>query len=139
MEGLYDIFRGSERIGKAEVTRHGLYYRFRCCCNLTGEVIYRIVVQCADATENLGIPLPCADAFVLDKRIPANRFSTETPMFFAVPRHPKRRDDWIPVKPDEPFSYLDQIRNARFVIRDGTAGVVIKASDPVQQGSDPIP
>ena len=58
MEGIYDIFRGGEKIGKAEVRREGLYYRFRCCCDLTGEVMYRLTVACGEKTENLGIPVP---------------------------------------------------------------------------------
>ena len=68
MEGIFDILRGGEKIGKAEVRREGLYYRFRCCCDLTGEVMYRLIVICGGKTENLGIPVPEGDSFRLSTR-----------------------------------------------------------------------
>ena len=132
MEGLYDIFRGGEKIGKAQMQKEGLYYRFRCVCSLTGEVIYRLLVTWEDKQVNLGIPVPRGDAFYLDTRVAANRLGRGTPTFRAVPRHPETQGFWAPVSPDEPFTYLHLLKNAVPEIRDGKMGILIK--DPEAPG-----
>ena len=125
MDGNYDIFRGSEKIGKAEIRREGLYYRFRCCCNLTGQVIYRLIAVCDAQTENLGIPVPDGDAFRLETRLPVSRFGTGTPVIQAVPRHPQKQGNFVPIVPEEPFEYIQWLENAVLARREGQLGAVI--------------
>ena len=140
MEGLYDIFRGGEKIGKAEVRRDGLYYRFRCVCDLTGEVIYRLLVTWGEKQVNLGIPVPCGDAFRLDTRVAASKLGQGTPVFLAVPRHPEKRGMWVKVSPEEPFAYLHRLKNAVPEVRDGKMGIYIRdieAPAPQDNGQNP--
>ena len=138
LEGIYDIYRGADKIGKAEVRREGLYYRFLCCCNLTGEVIYRITVSCGDKTENLGIPVPDGHDFRLSARLPISRFPKETPEFKAVPRHSENlQGHWIPISAETPFDYIHRLHNAVLERRDGQVGILI--SEEVPPDSDPIP
>lgn len=142
MEGLYDILRGGEKIGKAEVRREGLYYRFKCVCDLTGEVMYRLTVSCGEKTENLGIPVPEGDCFYLNTRLPVSRFPKEDPIFRAVPRHEKQQTGkWVPISPETPFDYIARLQDAVMERRDGEVGILIKeeAPDPVPQDSDPSP
>ena len=141
MEGIYDIYRGGEKIGKAEVRREGLYYRFLCCCDLTGEVMYRLTVKCGDKTENLGIPAPDGDAFYLTKRLPVSRFPKEEPEFRAVPKHAPPDEMWIPVNPEEPFDYIHRLENAVMERRNNELGILIREEDlsSVPQDSDQIP
>ena len=136
LEGLYDIFRGEDRIGKAEVRREGLYYRFRCCCDLTGEVMYRITIVCSGKSENLGIPIPDGDCFQLNTRLPVSRFPSGKPEFRAVPRHP-RQGLWVPISPETPFDYITRLEHAVAEKRDGQMGILI--SDEAPQDSDPSP
>ena len=130
MVGLYDILRGGEKIGKAQVSKEGLYYRFRCCCALTGDVIYRLTVSCGGKTENLGILIPDADAFRLDRKLPVSRFGKGDPVICAVPGNPEKCGIFAPVYPDEPFRYIAQLRNARMERRDGQIGVTIPEDQP---------
>ena len=139
MDGLYDIYRGQEKIGKAEVKQEGLYYRFRCVCDLSGEVIYRITVSCGESTENLGIPIPSGDSFYLEKKIPVSHFSGQGVIFRAMPRHPQVPDMWIPIKPEQPFEYIDRLENAVAEQRNGEMGILIPSEDPVPQDNDQIP
>lgn len=142
MEGLYDILRGGEKIGKAEVRREGLYYRFKCACDLTGEVMYRLTVSCGEKTENLGIPVPEGDCFCLNTRLPVSRFPKEEPVFRAVPRHEKQQTGkWVPISPETPFDYIARLQDAVMERRDGEVGILIKedSPDPVPQDSDPNP
>ena len=142
MDGLYDIFRGGEKIGKAEVRREGLYYRFLCACDLTGGVIYRLTVTCGGNTQNLGIPVPEGDCFYLKTRLPVSRFSKEEPVFWAVPHHQQKETDmWEPISPETPFDYITRLENAVMERRNGEVGILIKeeTEDPVPQDSDQIP
>ena len=138
MEGIYDIYRGEDKIGKAEVRREGLYYRFVCCCDLTGEVMYRITVTCGEKTENLGIPIPDGHCFRLSAKLPVSRFAKETPEFRAVPRHPQNTQGlWTPISPETPFAYISRLEHAVLERRGEQMGILI--SEEVPQDSDPIP
>ena len=142
MEGIYDIFQGTEKIGKAEVRKEGLYYRVRCCCNLTGAVIYRLTVTSGSQTENLGIPVPDGDAFYLQTRLPVSRFVNAEPEFRAVPKHTpvQEQGKWLPVSPEEPFDYIHRLENAVMEQRDGIRGILIQeAQVEVPQDSDQNP
>ena len=134
MFGLYDIYLGSQKVGKAEVIREGLYYRFRCNCDLPDGEIYRLVISCGGKSENLGIPIPNGDSFWLSTRLPVSRFSGEEPVFRAIP---KEQNNWIPVLPEQPFPYLSALENAVLEERGGEIGILISA--PAPQDSDPNP
>ena len=134
MEGIYDILRGGEKIGKAEVRREGLYYRFRCCCDLTGEVMYRLLITCGGKTENLGIPVPEGDCFRLNTRLPVSRFSSGEPVFRAVPKH-QQMSLWVPISPETPFDYIARLEHAVMERRGDEVGILI--SDEAPQDSDP--
>lgn len=134
MFGLYDIYLGARKVGKAEVIREGLYYRFRCNCDLPGGEIYRLVISCGEKTENLGIPIPNGDSFWLSTRLPVSHFAGQEPTFWALPRQQKY---WVPVLPEQPFPYLSALENAVLEERDGKMGLLISA--PAPQDSDPNP
>ena len=139
MNGIYDIFRGGEKIGKVEVKRQGLYYHFHCCCNLTGTVVYRLTVQCGGKTENLGIPVPEADSYRLKTKIPVSHFKEGTPVFLAVPRHPQNMGNWIPLSPEAPFPYLNRLENAVLERRGSQVGILLKDEFLTPQDNDPSP
>ncbi|MBE6933618.1 MAG: hypothetical protein E7462_00970 [Ruminococcaceae bacterium] len=126
MDGIYDIYLGTDKIGKAEVCKEGLYYRFRCCCNLEGQEIHRLVVTCGEKSENLGIPVPEGDAFYLRIRIPVSHFSGETPVFRAVPRYPRSEGLWVPIAPEMPFAYIEKLEDAVMERRDDQMGILIR-------------
>lgn len=129
METIFDIYRGSEKIGKAEVCRQGLYYRFRCFCNLTGDVIYRLVASVGTSAVNLGIPVPEGDGFRLETKVAVNKFGNESFFIRAVPGNLNQQRIFAPVHPDEPFKYIKQLENARMERRDGLVGVVFDTNE----------
>ena len=129
MEGTYDILLGGEKAGQAQVQIQGLYCRFSCRCHLSGEVMYRISVTCGDRTEDLGILVPRDGSFVLDTRIPLKKLGKGTPVFRAVPRHAPLAGRFIPLSPEEPFSYLSKLENARLTHKNGQTGILIQEMD----------
>ena len=125
MDGTYEIMLGGESVGQAVVRRQGLYYRFSCRCDLSGEVIYRITVTCGGKSESLGIPVPKNGEFYLDTRLAASRLGEGEPKFSAVPRRPDLGGMFVPISPEEPFRYLHRLENAFLTRKDGQLGIVI--------------
>lgn len=127
----YEILLGGRAIGRASVQRQGLYYLFDCRCSLSGESMFCISVTCGTNTENLGILVPEDGAFVLRTRLPVKRLGEELLRFEAVPKHTQRREEFIPLSPEEPFRYLQRLQNAYLQTRNGHFGVVLRepASD----------
>ena len=125
MDGTYEIMLGGESVGQAVVRRQGLYYRFSCRCDLSGEVIYRITVTCGGKSESLGIPVPKNGEFYLDTRLAASRLGEGEPKFAAVPRRPDLGGMFVPLSPEEPFRYLHRLENAFLARKDGQLGIVI--------------
>ena len=126
MEGIYPVFFGNEQVGKVQVRRQGLYYRFFCRCKLTGDVVCRLMVCCSDKQESLGVVVPVEDGFGLEKSVPIKRMGQGSPEFRLVPRHETAVGIFVPLSPEEPFAYIKNLKNAYFERRYGQAGVVIK-------------
>lgn len=125
MEGKYAVTFGQSEVGVVQVKREGLYWRFSCRCRITGEVVCRLVVQCGNARENLGIVVPQGDGFMLETRLPVKKLEKGTPRFFLVPRHEVGEGTFVPLSPEEPFAYIERLKGAYFTRRYGQAGVVI--------------
>lgn len=124
MEGNYEVFFGSQIVGKVQVTRRGLYYRFCCRCQLTGEILCRLYVTCGDHQENLGIVVPMGDSFGLETGIAVKRLG-EGPMTFSLkPKHPCP-GTFVPICPEEPFAYIARLKDAYLDRRDGQPGAVL--------------
>lgn len=126
MEGNYPVLLGEQSIGKVQVLRQGLYYRFICRCQLTGEVIYKLVVTCQDHQENLGICVPVSGGFGIDTKLPVKRLGEGVPTFRAVPKHTELEGKFVPVYPDEPFAYIARLKDAYFARQEEQIGVVIR-------------
>jgi len=125
MIGTYDVMIGSRKAGSVQVERQGLYYRFACRCSLSGKTVHRLVVICGNNRTDLGICVPVDGRFGVDKRIPCKQFSGEKPEFLLITKEPNPERRFVPVYPEEPFTYMTRLKNAFMEIRDGQAGLVI--------------
>lgn len=127
-------------MGQAQVKRQGLYYYFSCVCELSGEVIYRIVVSCDGKSESLGIPAPEGVKFTLNSRLPVSKLGQGEPKFQLLPRHPNAEEVFIPLSPEEPFAYLQQLKNTYLLRRNGRLGVGFRVNSgkaPQDSGQSP--
>lgn len=125
----YDILLGQDPVGKAEVCIEGLYYRFRCRCELSGQVMYRLVVLCGGKQENLGVLIPVGDSFGLETKLAVKRLGKGKLEFRLLPKHTHLDGRFVPLTPDEPFSYISRVRTAYLARKDGKIGVVIQEID----------
>lgn len=122
MEGIHEILLWDKVVGKAEVSREGLYYRFRCRCQLAEDAVCRVTA----GKENLGILVPCGNGFELDTKLPVKRFGDTVPEFRLVPNKPVLEGKFVPIKPEEPFAYIERLQDAFLVRRGDEIGICIK-------------
>lgn len=129
MEGNYPVLMGNQEIGRVKVTRQGLYYRFDCRCQLSGDVVCRLTVTCGAATHNLGILVPERGAFCLRTKIPVKQLGDGALQFGVRPNHKPVGSRFVPISPEEPFHYLSRLQDAFLEIRDGIPGLVISGEE----------
>lgn len=126
MEGNYGVYFGNDQVGKVQVLRQGLYYRFHCRCRLTGAVVCRLEVRCGQGRENLGVLVPMDGGFGLDTRIPVKRLTGDEPQFTVVPRHDKAQGFFAPICPQEPFSYIENLKDGYLAKKNGQIGMMLE-------------
>ncbi|MBO5891945.1 MAG: hypothetical protein J6Q30_04450 [Oscillospiraceae bacterium] len=129
MEGNYPILMGAQEIGTAKVTRQGLYYRFDCRCQLSGDVVCRLTVTCGASTHNLGILVPEGGAFGLHTKMPVKQLGEGALQFGVRPNHKPVGGRFIPISPEEPFGYLSRLKDAFLEFREGVPGLVISEQE----------
>lgn len=125
-----------------QVQRQGLYYRFICRCQLSGDVVCRLRVSCGGEAVNLGVVVPTGAGFGLDTRLPVKRFREGEPVFSLVPKHEAAAGQFVPIVPEEPFAYIDRLKTGFLVKKYGQAGILLadqrESSSPTGQWSEPV-
>lgn len=126
MDGSYEVHFGKRTVGNVTVQRQGLYYRFSCVCELSGDVLCRLQVTCGSTHLDLGILVPVGKGFGLDTRVPAKQLRHGKPEFTLVPKQAAVSELFVPVYPEEPFAYIGKLKDA-FLTRSGKQlGICIK-------------
>ena len=123
--GCYEVFLGDKPAGKLQITREGLYYRLTCHCQVPKDMIYRLFAVSDTGRENLGVVVPEADGYILEKRIPVKKLQKST-CFLLSPRTEKEAGKFVPVYPEEPFSYISQLETAFLEVRSDQPGICWK-------------
>lgn len=130
MEGNYPVYFGNDPVGKVQVLGQGLYYGFHCRCQLTGAVMCRLEVSCGGKRENLGVLVPMDEGFGLDRKLPAKRFAGGSPRFEIIPKHDKPTGIFIPITPEEPFSYIEKLKDGFLARKNGQLGLMLPGGSP---------
>ena len=127
LEDCYEVYYGKRPAGKVRIIRDGLYCRVICRCQLPEDQVFRLYAVWEDHRENLGIPVPEGDGFVLDKRIPAKRISRGDVQFMlASAVEADRRGQFVPIRPEEPFLYIERLNTAFLDSEHGKIGIRIQ-------------
>jgi len=128
MEGTYSICCGAQKVGTAVVSAEGLYYSFRCRCQLDKKAICKLCVSCGDERILLGTPIPEGQYFVLRTRIPKKRFGAGE-IAVCVAFEGDSNEIFVPVRETELFPYLKEIKNAYAQVRGGEPGIVFSVKN----------
>ena len=125
MEGNYSVHFGNKPVGKVQVIRQGLYYRFICRCQVAGDAVCRLCVICGDKQENLGVVIPVDGGFGLDTKLPVKRIGEGKMEFTLMPKHEVEAGKFVPIYPEEPFAYIEGLKEAFLVKKNGQMGIFI--------------
>jgi len=117
---------GDRPVGRVRAERQGLYYLFRCRCRLSGEAAFRLLVSCGEKQEDLGILVPMEGGFGLDTRRPVKRLGEGTLSFRLVSNHDAPKTHFAPISPEEPFAYLQRLKDAYLAEKNGQLGAAWK-------------
>ena len=126
MEGNYGVYFGNRLAGKVQVLQQGLYYRFICRCQLTGDIVCRLTVTCGEKQESLGVVVPMDGGFGLDTKLPVKRLGQGNMTFMLSPKHEVTTAHFVPIYPEEPVSYIERLKDAFLVRTNGQAGILLK-------------
>ena len=116
MAEVFDVTRGGQAVGRAEIKREGLYWRISCRCHRYDEEIHRLYA----GGEKIGVLIPEGKELVLEARVAAKRLKEGC--CFSLDED---RTDFVPICPGETFACLDKVRLGRLTIREGQMGMVI--------------
>ena len=121
----YGLTVGGRDVGKVQLLKEGLYYRIFCRAELYGAVMYRLVAVTEGRRENVGILAPVSGGYGLERKLPCSRLSLEGLSFLLLPSHEPVEGKFVPISPEEPFSYLQKLQDLDLAKRSGEVGVVI--------------
>ncbi len=120
MKREFPILSDDRPIGTATVTEDGLYFDIACKCT-TQTGILRVIANCSDHQENIGICVPKDGQMVIRTKIPKKKLQSLTG-FSAVT---KKEEIWIPIVDGKPIPHLDKILYARYSVQNGKPGLFI--------------
>ncbi len=116
-----DVFWGEKPIGRAQVQQQGLYYVFTCRCQLSGETVWHLLASCGEKQIDLGVLVPMDGGFGLTTRRPSKLLGEGKIQFAVKPKHDKKMH-FSPIYPEEPFAYLQRLKDAFLEERNGQVG-----------------
>lgn len=126
METNYVVWFGNNPVGKVQVFLRGLYYRIICRCELSGDVMCRLEVSCGENTMNLGIVVPMESGFGLDTKLPIKHLGRGSMVFRLIAQTKSEKNQFIAIKPEEPFAYLSRVKSAYLVKTHGCSGILVE-------------
>lgn len=139
MEQNYDVLLDGKAVGKVQVSRRGLYDHYSCRCRLPDREVCRLYVRCGGREENLGVLIPEEECFCLETSIPAKRLGEGERTFHVVPKSRKEPQQaaFLPIRPDQPFAFIEQLKDACLAVQDGQPGALVP--QPILPGDADAP
>lgn len=134
----YDVFWDGQAVGTAAFEKEGLYWKIHCRCDLPDGVPYCITLKAGEQID-MGLLVQEEDGLCLTKRIAMKRIGDAQPSFVVMRRDKKTQTQFKAIEPNEPFDYLENLKESRLEEQDGKLGIMLSKEDPGPQiqGSDP--
>ena len=123
---IYSVSIGGENVGSVNVETAGLYYRFCCECQLSGEVMFHLMLSTEEGEHYLGLLAPRNGSYVLEKMVAKKKVGKGAWKFLLRPRHEPVTQRFIPIRAEEPFAYLSRLQELVLAVRNGQMGVILK-------------
>ena len=126
MTKQYPITVAGKTWGTVQVEQKGLYLHIFCRCEISGDVMYQLLLRQQERVEDLGVLVPQGGSYVLQKRIPAKPWAQESMTFSLKPRHERMAGQFIPIRADAPVACLAQLTRAVMAQREGQVGLSLE-------------
>ena len=107
-----------------------------CRCQISGDVVCRLHVSCGDKRENLGVVVPVDGGFGLDTKLPVKRLGEGKMEFTLIPKHEVLEGTFVPIYPEEPFAYIERLKEAYLVRKGEQVGVMFKNAECEMQNTE---
>ena len=126
MESYYEVYLGNKQVGKVQIIQQGLYRRVICRCRMQDTGIYRLYAVFGGRQENIGVIVPDGEGWILDKKIPEKRLRGDIERFVLSDNRNVQHESFVAISPEEPFLYIDRLKNAFLESENGRIGVRIQ-------------
>ena len=83
------------------------------------------MVTCGSVQENLGILVPEEDSFILNTSLPVKRIGEGEMSFVLRPKQESLTGSFVPISPEEPFSYISRLKESFLLYQNGQPGIRI--------------
>lgn len=93
---------------------------------MSGELVYRLKIHFPGKEVNLGVLIPADDGFSLEKSLPVSHFSQVPTGFTVCVKHSELSGRFAPIYPEEPFSYIEHLKNAYLAKKNDQLGIIFK-------------
>ena len=122
----YTVSVGNKQVGRVRMLREGLYYKIECRAELTGSISYRLTAVTDGARENIGILCPDGSGWSLTRKVPCKRLNPDNLKFLLLPSHEPMEGKFVALSPEEPFAYLEQLKDLYLKKQQDRMGVIVK-------------
>lgn len=121
----FALMQGMKQIGSVWLYREGLYCRIVCRCTLEGAAMQHLQVCSDSGSLDLGTLVPAEGGFGLDMRLSARRLGAGQLRFFVEQPTKKENGSFSPIRPEEPFSYIERLKTSFLTIQNGEKGIFV--------------
>lgn len=125
MVGQHAILFGDGQVGVAHVTKEGLFYKISCRCDISRDVPARIEALWQDLRIDLGLCVRMGEGMGLVARIGAKKVPSYAPVFRIIIKRRNEVGRFVPIRPEEPFHYLQRLKDAWLVRCDEEIGIML--------------
>lgn len=122
---VYGVTLCGNNVGKVSVAKQGLYYLFECKCRIPKETVSRLQVTSGNKKISLGVLTPSENGFELRTKIPVKYFESENMEFTIETKKEEHVASFVPIYPEEPFSYIEQLKEAYLIKQNGRVGIAL--------------
>lgn len=124
----YEVLFEGKSVGTVTVDQEGLYYCIDCKSSQVGAKLVRLRAAGDMGEADLGILIPEADQLRLRTRVAVKRIG-KGKLRFEIKFAKEECEEWVAVRPDEPFIYLSRLQSAYLKKKNGEAGIVFTQKD----------
>jgi hypothetical protein len=107
-------------VGKIEITKEGLYYRYKGEFQLTESHFYRVYALTPSGEMNLGVCCPAEGKWTISGTIAINKLNTDC-LHFEICTSEKK-DTFIPINENQPIPFLEHLMDYRFCRKGDLVG-----------------